>query len=315
MHDLAVVIVTWNVRDLVLDCLKSLYADLEQSGLSAEVVVVDSASADGTPDAIAAAFPQVTLIVSDENLGFGRANNRGLAHLGFGQGQPAESLPPAVYLLNPDTVVHPGSTRALYDSLLADSRVGLAGARLTYGDGSHQHSAFAFPGLKQLWVEFFPTPGRFIEGGFNGRYPPEQYGSNHPFEVDFVLGATMMLRREVIEQTQGFDEDFFMYCEEIDWAWRIHAAGWRVICVPTAHVTHLAGKSTSQAPARSVKNLWESRLRLFNKHYPPWKRWLARQLIIAGMRRKQQQLNHVTADARAALSEAYQFVQQMARSL
>ena len=79
--------------------------------------------------------------------------------------------------------------------------------------GSFQHGAFIFPGLRQIYTEFFWTPGRFIEGQFNGRYPRSYYAGSEPFEVDFTLGATMMLRREVILQTGGFDEDFFMYCE------------------------------------------------------------------------------------------------------
>jgi N-acetylglucosaminyl-diphospho-decaprenol L-rhamnosyltransferase len=104
--------------------------------------------------------------------------------------------------------------------------------------------------------------------------------------VDFTLGATMLLRREVILQTGMFDEAFFMYCEEVDWAWRIRKAGWRIACVPTAHVVHLSGKSTSQAKPRSTVNLWESRLRLFRKHFPMWKVWLATRMIAWGMRRK-----------------------------
>ncbi|MFN8451099.1 MAG: glycosyltransferase [Anaerolineae bacterium] len=137
---LAVVIVTWNVRDLALDALRSLYADLDASGLRAEVYVVDSASSDGTPAAVAAAFPQVKLTASAENLGFGRANN-----LAIRQIMEAAEQPQAIYLLNPDTITQPGATRALYDALLAEPRVGLVGARLSYGDGSFQHGAFGFP--------------------------------------------------------------------------------------------------------------------------------------------------------------------------
>ncbi|MBL8157791.1 MAG: glycosyltransferase family 2 protein, partial [Anaerolineae bacterium] len=166
------------------------------------------------------------------------------------------TLPKAVYLLNPDTITQPGATRQLYDALMNAPDVGLVGAQLAYEDGSFQHSAFGFPGLRQLWTEFFPTPGRLIEGRFNGRYPRALYERGQAFDADCVLGATMMLRREVVEQTGGFDETFFMYCEEIDWAWRIHKAGWRVQCVPAARVVHLAGKSTSQVRPQSVINLW-----------------------------------------------------------
>lgn len=309
MLDLSVVIVTWNVWALALKALGSLYADLAASGLSFEVRVVDCASSDDTPAAIAEAFPQVNLTASSENLGFGRGNNTALRQIGFGSpdADPA-ALPKAVYLLNPDTITQPGATRALYDALFATPKVGLVGAQLTYEDGGFQHGAFGFPGLRQLWVEFFPTPGRLIEGGFNGRYPRALYAAGQPFPVDFVLGATMMLRREVIQQTGMFDERFFMYCEEIDWAWRIRKAGWQVMSVPAARVTHLAGKSTAQVRPQSVINLWTSRLHLYDKHHPRWKAWAARRLIAAGMARK------LRRESDPAVRAAYQRVRELALS-
>jgi GT2 family glycosyltransferase len=297
MPDLAVVIVSWNTRDLTLNALRSLYADLATSGLSADVYVVDNASGDGSARAVAAQFPQVKLTTCPENLGFGSGNNVAIKQI-----MSAADKPSAIYLLNSDTITQPGATRALYDYLLSNPRIGVVGAGLTYADGSFQHGAFEFPGLRQLWVEFFPTPGRMIEGRFNGRYPRHE----QPFPVDFVLGATMMLRREVIEQTGMFDERFFMYCEEIDWAWRIRQAGWEVWCVPAAQVTHLAGQSTGQVRPRSVINLWTSRLLLAQKHYPRWKLFLARWLIAFGMGRK------IRRTQTPALGEAYKQVQNMA---
>lgn len=307
MADLAVVIVTWNVRALALAALRTLFADLEAHGPAADVYVVDSASSDGTAAAIAAAFPQVRLTASADNLGFGRANNLALRQIGFGQPGGAP-LPAAVYLLNPDTLTQPGATRALYDALMADTLTGLVGARLAYEDGAFQHSAFRFPGLRQLWVELFPAPARLYDSAFNGRYPRRLYEAGAPFSVDFVLGAAMMLRREVIAQTGMFDEQFFMYCEEIDWAWRIHRAGWDVKCVPAARVTHLAGRSSGQARPRSVINLWTSRLRLYASYYPAWKLALARRMVAVGMARRARRA------ADPALAEAYRAVERLARA-
>lgn len=307
MADLAVVIVTWNVRALALAALRTLFADLEAHGPAADVYVVDSASSDGTAAAIAAAFPQVRLTASVDNLGFGRANNLALRQIGFGQPGGAP-LPAAVYLLNPDTLTQPGATRALYDALMADTLTGLVGARLAYEDGAFQHSAFRFPGLRQLWVELFPAPARLYDSAFNGRYPRRLYEAGAPFSVDFVLGAAMMLRREVIAQTGMFDEQFFMYCEEIDWAWRIHRAGWDVKCVPAARVTHLAGRSSGQARPRSVINLWTSRLRLYAGYYPAWKLALARRMVAVGMARRARRA------ADPALAEAYRAVERLARA-
>lgn len=303
--DLAVVIVLWNARDFIQAALESLLADLENSGLDTAVWVVDSASSDGGADLVAERFPDVHLIRSTENLGFGRSNNLGLRAAGF-EGDFSKA-PSAAYLLNPDTITKPGATRALYDALFTHKRVGLVGAQLSYEDGSFQHGAFAFPGLRQLWVEFFPTPGRLIEGRFNGRYPRGLYASGYPFPVDFTLGATMMLRREVIEQTGMFDESFFMYGEEVDWAWRIQRAGWQARCVPEAHVVHLSGKSTGQAKARSLINLWASRLKLFDRYYPAWKRWLARKMIIVGMGRK------IASAQTDEMRQAYTTIRDMAQ--
>lgn len=314
MAELAVVIVTWNVRNLALNALQSLFADLSADGPAAAVYVVDNASSDGTAEAVARAFPQVRLIASHQNLGFGAANNRALREIGFGS-LPSSELPRAVYLLNPDTLTHPGATRTLFDTLMADPQLGLVGAGLEYEDGAFQHAAFQFPGLRQLWVEFFPIPGRLYESRFNGRYPRQWYKAGQPFAIDFPLGATMMLRREVIEQTGGFDEQFFMYCEEIDWAWRIHKAGWQVRCVPAARVTHLEARSTRQIRPQSIINLWRSRLLLYRKHYPAWKVWAARHMIAQGMQRKIARTQHDTSlsdEQRGALVDAYTTVRKLA---
>lgn len=304
MLDLAVVVVTWNVRDLVVNALRSLLDDLHASRLRFAVYVVDSASTDGTAEIVSSGFPEVRLIASRENLGFGRANNLALTTMGFGQTGDDDQLPRAVYLLNPDTITHPGATQTLFDALMAEPQTGLVGAQLDYEDGSFQHSAFTFPGLRQLWVEFFPVPGRLYESRFNGRYPRSLYERGEPFRVDCVLGATMMLRREVIVQTGMFDEQFFMYCEEIDWAWRIRKAGWQVMCVPAARVTHLSGQSTVQVRPQSLMNLWRSRLLLYRKHHPVWKQMLARGLVAVGARRR--------AAQEPPLRDAYRTIERMA---
>ena len=284
MVDLAVVIVTWNNSAVIADALRSLLDDLSDSGLKHEVRVLDCASSDDTVDLIRRGFPEVNLLACEDNVGYARGNNLAIRALGFEAEAPGPQLPTAVYLLNPDTITRKGATRTLFDLLFAETSTGVVGARLTFADGSFQHSAFMFPDLRQIWAEFFPTPGRWLEGSFNGRYPKRQYQAKEPFAVDFTLGATMMLKRDVIVEVGLLDEDFFMYCEEVDWAWRIRRAGWQILCVPRAHVTHIGGGSTSQARPRSLLNLWKSRLTFYDKHYPRWKRWLARQLIVRGMK-------------------------------
>ncbi len=309
MTDLAVIIVTWNNAREIEAALRSLLADLDESGLRHAVWLVDSASTDATVALVRQRFPRVQLIVSEANIGFGACNNLALRRLGFDGGAATNALPKAVYLLNPDTITHGGATRRLYDALMSRADAGLVGARLSFADGRFQHGAFRFPGLRQLYCEFFPTPGRLLEGGFNGRYSRALYDGGQPFPVDFTLGATMMLRREVILETGMFDERFFLYCEEIDWAWRIQKAGWRAFCEPRARVTHLGGGSTSQASASSFVHLWKSRLLLYETHQPRWKRRVARRLIALGLRRRLRQLGESQSDMRRACHDVIEMAE------
>ncbi len=141
MQKLAIVIVNWNVRELLRACLKAVYADLAASEMEAQVWVVDNASQDGSPKMVQINFPQVHLMVSQKNLGFAGGNNLALREMG-------DLIPPRyVWLLNPDTEVHPGTARTLMDFMNDHPLAGVAGARLFYGDGRFQHSAFGFPGL------------------------------------------------------------------------------------------------------------------------------------------------------------------------
>jgi GT2 family glycosyltransferase len=306
--DVGAAVVSWNTRALTLAAIGTLLSDARASGLALRVVVVDNASADGSADAVRAAFPDVELIASVENLGFVRANNLALERLGFRTrgGPAAPDAPRAVYLLHPDTETPAGATRTLFDALMARAEVGMAGPALRYGDGGFQHAAFAFPGLRQLWAEFFPIPGRWREGRFNGRYPRAAYAGCQPFAVDFVLGAAMMVRREAVERVGGLDEAFFMYCEEIDWAWRMRRAGFSALCVPAAVVVHHGGQSSGQVRPETLRRLWSSRLLLYGRHYPAWKRALARGLVRIGLRRQRGRALAAAAGAdRVALAAAY----------
>ncbi len=311
-HDLAIIIVSWNTRKMTLDCLQSVYADATGTDANIEVVVVDNGSSDGTPDSIREMFPQVMLIEPGENLGFARGNNAALHATGFPR--PGDAFD-YVLLLNPDTVVKPGALQALLEGIEATG-AGLVGARLVYGDGRFQHSAFGFPGLLQVLFDLYPVPGRLLESSLNGRYPLALYTGDKPFAVDFPLGATFFLRGEVIRQTGLFDERFFMYCEEIDWAKRIHAAGWPVYCIPTAEVVHYGGQSTKQVKPDAIRNLWKARLQLYDKHYSAVMRGLARVIIRAGMNRAIRQTmrdSTLTEDVALAVTDAYKEVIGMTR--
>ena len=277
---LSVIIVSWNVRALLDGCLESLRPLLNHESDSAsaptEIIVVDNASRDGTVAWLRTAWPQVQVVASAENLGFGRANNAGLARA---RGE-------WLLLLNPDTVVQPGAVEALMAFLAAHPAAGMVAPRLLYGDGTLQRNAFHFPGLAQVFLDLFPLHPRLVDSPLNGRYRAERQAGGAPFPIDHPLGAAMLIRRAVYEQVGGFDEGFFMYAEEVDWCRRIRAAGWEIWQVPAAHIVHLAGQSTRQVAGRMYVELWRARYRFFAKHYPPRFRHAARLVVRAGMLRK-----------------------------
>jgi GT2 family glycosyltransferase len=258
MVDLSIVIVSYNVRDLLAACLDSVFAEIARlAPRTVEVFVVDNASADGSAAMVAERFPQVRLIVNSDNRGFAAANNQALR----------ESHGRCVVLLNPDTLVRPEALGTLLDFLDANPRVGVIGPRLVNPDGSFQHSAFGFPTLAQAFFDFFPIHHRLFDSRLNGRYPRRLYERGQPFCVDHPLGACLMARREALEQVGWLDEGFFIYCEEIDWCLRMKQAGWGVYCVPQAEVVHYVAQSTCQFRGEMFVALWRSRYRLFAKHY------------------------------------------------
>lgn len=283
---LGIVIVSFNVRDLLRSCLTSVFRDLAQTpDLQTRVVVVDNASFDDSAAMVGTEFLEAALIASQENLGFARGNNLGLRALGFETTAGGADTPPdAVLLLNPDTEVQPGALATLAGFLHAHPQAGGCGPTLQYGDGSFQHSAFRFPGLTQLVLDLFPLHDRLHNSRLNGRYPLRLYQRGHPFPVDFTLGAALMVRRAAIEAAGLLDEAYFMYAEEMDWCRRMRTVGWPLYCVPAAHITHHEGRSARQFRGAMTQALWRSRLRYYYLHYPAWKQKAARRLVAVGMR-------------------------------
>jgi N-acetylglucosaminyl-diphospho-decaprenol L-rhamnosyltransferase len=305
---LVIIVVSYNVRDLLRKCLTETLACLARSSeLDATVIVVDNASADGSASMIAAEFPQVRLVPSSANLGFAGGNNLALKALGFREARPVipevaetlagghqgfwnrvglapDVLPDMIMLLNPDAEPV-GESIGLLARFLADHpKAGGAGPELRYPDGRFQQGAFRFPGLMQLWLDLFPPhPRRLLDGRLNGRYPRAWYEAGKPFPVDFVLGAALMARREAIQAIGLLDTGYFMYAEEVDWCWRIQRAGWPFYCVPGAVVVHHGGASAQQFREQSFLNLWRSRLRLYEKFYGRMRRALAILLVQLGM--------------------------------
>jgi GT2 family glycosyltransferase len=328
--DLGIVVVNWNVREVLAACLDSVYADLAQGGLGATVCVVDNGSTDGSAAMLRAQFPR-TQVIETDNRGMGAGNNVGLRALGFSSNfqlptsnfqlptshfpPPTSHLPFAALILNPDTIVHPGALRHLVEFLRAHPGAGVVAPKLLNPDGTLQHSGFRFPGFRQAALDLFPPPGRFsrlLNASFNGRYPVRWYASGTPFQVDHTLGAAFAVRGQTIAECGMFDETFYMYCEEIDWQWRMARAGWERWVAPAAVVTHYGGQSTAQIPAASLLHLWSSRRRLYQRYQAPALNALVARLVLLGMRRhirlnhERSQRGELPADQRAEMNRAMQ---------
>ena len=253
--DISAIIVNYNTRGMTLDCLRALETAL--AGIPSEILVVDNCSKDGSVEAIRAAFPRVRVFESKVNAGFGAANNIAMR----------EAVGNYFLLLNSDAFPKPGAIQSLIDYLRANPRAALAGPRLLNADGSLQASCFKFPTPLRAWLENLWISAVFPRHPFIGDYRFWQHDS--PRNVDFLIGACMLMRREVFEQTGGFDERFFLYSEETDWQRRIRDAGWEIAFTPAAEVTHLGGASGANDKKNVSRYFMESLDRYELKHHGP----------------------------------------------
>jgi N-acetylglucosaminyl-diphospho-decaprenol L-rhamnosyltransferase len=251
---LSIIILSWNVRDLLRTCLASL--PLTQP--SAEVIVVDSASADGSAEMVRARFPAVRLIASSENLGYTRGNNLGL--------RAAKGR--YLLILNPDTEIVGDALAKMLAYMDSHSRVGVLGPQMLSPDGKVQSTRRRFPTLLTGFFESIWTQ-RFASRRLLDRYYGRDLPDHQIAEVDWVTGAALLVRREAYEQVGGLDEGFFMYSEEMDWQRRMKEAGWQVVYFPLAQVIHHEAKSSEQVPAATHIRFHSSKVRYFRKYHGP----------------------------------------------
>lgn len=244
--DLSVIVVNWNTRELLAQCLQSIYATVKD--LDFEVYVVDNASGDGSQQMVLTSFPAVCLIENKENAGFARANNQAIR----------ESRGAYVLLLNSDAALTEGAANRMVAVMKADPRVGIVGARLVYPDGRPQIS---YAPLPTLWREAASLAGldkRLLR-------PVEADPNGGPVAAGMVDGACLMARRQALDEFGLLDERFFMFNEEVDLCKRAHAAGWKVLHVPDAVTIHVAGGSTGITAGRILR-LYRGKLQYFEKH-------------------------------------------------
>ncbi len=280
MLDLGIIIVNWNTRDLLRDCLKSIAAS--EGDFSQRIVVVDNASTDGSADMVRQEFPAVSLIASPSNDGFGFANNKGLRSLGLDAGCTS-SAPRYALVLNPDTVLPPTALHEMIAYMDADPKIGIAGPRLVMLDGNLDVACRrSFPSPEISFYRMVGLSKLFPKTRLFGRYNMTYLDPALETEVDSVVGAFMMVRREAISRVGLFDEDFWMYGEDLDWAFRIKTAGWKVMYNPAVKVTHVK-RAASRQSRRAQHEFYRAMLIFYRKHYRATTPWWLHNLILIGL--------------------------------
>ena len=256
VRSVGAVVVNHDAGEALLACVRSLRSE----GVD-EVVVVDNASTDGSVERLAATDPEVRLVRTGRNLGYGTGVNRGLREGGA----------PLVVVCNPDVVVHSGALAVLADTLTSDDRAGVVGPCILETDGTRYPSARRFPS----WLD---AAGHALVGiirpdnPFTRRYRMTDLDTTTPTPVDWVSGACFLARRSALEEVEGFDERYFMYLEDTDLCWRVSRAGYRVLYVPAATVSHLRGLSTARRPYRMLVAHHRSALRFAATTTTGWRR-------------------------------------------
>jgi len=248
-------IVSYNVKDLLLDCLQAFFSSSDDP---VEAVVVDNASRDGSSDAVAERFPDVKLVRQARNVGYGKANNIGL--------QECEGR--FILLLNPDVTVGEGSVGRLADFLLVRPDVGAVGPRLLRPDGTPDLAARrGFPTPSTAFYRLSGLSKAFPKSRRFNRYNMGFLPDSEVHEIDAGTGACLMLRRAAVDRVGFFDPDYFMYGEDLDLCFRLRLGGWKIYYAPTATAVHLKGASTRQASRRMLYEFHSAMWTFHHKHY------------------------------------------------
>jgi len=250
---LDICIVSWRTRDLLRACLSSVVG---QPGVG-QIVVVDNASADGTPEMVRSEFPTVDLIVNQENLCFAAASNQALR----------AGRSPFALLLNPDTEVQAEALPALLDIFSEEARAGAVAAQLLLPNGSIQRSCRSFPEPSALLYEALGLSRLFPRSQVFGRYRMTYWDHDSRRQVDQPMASALALRRAALDEIGLFDEDFPLYFNDVDLCYRLRQAGWHIIFEPKARVIHHHGRSTRQVRPAAILDSHRSLVRFYRKHY------------------------------------------------
>lgn len=256
---LSIIIVNWNVRELLAKTLAAIYqypATIDDF----EVIVIDNDSSDDSAEMVRNDFPEVKLVSNQKNVGFGSANNQGLE---IAQGD-------YILFLNPDTEVQQNALDLYIDKFRKDPQLGAMGVKLLNSDGSLQPSCKRFPDLDTIIYNGFMLDILFAKSKTFGAYEMSWFDHQKELEVDQPMGAALGVRKSVLDQVGGFDQNYFMYFEEVDLCYRIKQAGFKIVYYPQASIIHHGGRSTTQAQM-SMNSSWYKSFFYYlrkNKNYP-----------------------------------------------
>lgn len=270
MVDLSIAIVSYNTKDLLLDCLRSVHA--HTTGITFEVIVVDNDSRDGTVAALRETYPAMGIIANPDNRGFAKAVNQAVA---VSQGRH-------VLLLNSDTIVRDQALGTMVAYLDDHRDVGAVSCKQWTGDGHLNQTSFPFPSIRDHF--FYSVPFQRVAPALQAAAAATQaVDCTKSQDVDWANGACLMVRRSLFEQVGGLDEAFFMYFEDADLCRRLRQQGYRVRHLAEAAIVHLIGRSSGR-DREHLQLVWEfSRIRYVEKHFSPVKRWLMKGWIAGGI--------------------------------
>ena len=249
--DISVIIVNWNTKELLRNCLNSVYKTVR--GLSLEIIVVDNASSDGSIEMLEKEFPSVIRVLNKENKGFGAANNQALAIM---KGEYA-------LLLNSDALLTEEAVKKMWTFCKANEKAGIVCGQLLNADGSKQNSIASFPSLISLAVN-----NSLLEYLLPSVYPSKRYEHTAPVEVDSAIGACMMIRGEALKETGFFDERYFFFFEETDLAKTMKCHGWKIYHLSDAFIYHLQGQSIGHSASSRIE-FYKSRRQFLKKWHSP----------------------------------------------
>ena len=253
--DVSVIIVNWNTKELLRDCLSSVY---EYAGdIGYEIIVIDNASIDGSAEMVKNDFQQVILMENSDNRGFATANNQGMA---VAKGR-------YMLLLNSDTVVLDNAIANIVNFADENPQIAVTGCRVLNPDRTLQRTCFMFPSVLNMLLSSTYLYKLFPKNRFFGREQMTWWNRNDVRQVDVVTGCFMLVRRKAIDQVGMMDEQFFMYSEETDWCYRFREKNWKVMFAPVGQIIHFGGQSTAQKPVAMIVQLRLSILKFMKKHY------------------------------------------------